>query len=76
MSLWCQGFANKTGGASRRHTPVILLNQSKVDFIKAKSWAFFIEIALSIPTLQICPTFPPQKASQKLGVTLHAVLPT
>jgi hypothetical protein len=39
-----------------------------VDFIKVKSWAFFIDIAVSMYALHLSQTFTPQKASQKLGI--------
>ena len=46
------------------------LSKTRVDFIKVLGWEFFIEIALSICTLRLRPTFTPVKASQKLGVAL------
>ena len=40
-SLWCQGFENKSGGAKRRHTPVILLTDIQTDRLKKKIEKFF-----------------------------------
>ena len=51
-------------------------NQSGVGFIKFQSWVYFLEIALSICAVRLCPTFTQLKASQKLGITLYAVHPT
>ena len=43
--------------------------------MKVESWTYFIEIALSICTQGLRPTFTLQKASQKLDATLYAVCP-
>ena len=50
--------------------------RSGLDFSEVQSWAFFIEIALSIYALCLRSTFTLQKASQKLGAELCAVHPT
>ena len=56
-------------------TSIAVKSTPSVDFIIFESFAFFIELALTIYSLHLCPTFAPLKATQKLGPTVYPIPP-